>query len=205
MGKGDTQKYREIVNLWTTIGAIVFIAVGFFILYFVRVNTTLFWREIGTLLVVTGAVTFVTQQLARRAFLDEILNQVGLSKELVSPLAGRLKELYFDDVIVLKQGLSEPERRELIARALGHHFLHAGNHYAASKGAYSWDKYQERQAEIFAAYLLIPDVESDKAFELAEGHNVTEKFAEFRLKLAEHYGGVPYLVEIEAAPNSWFD
>lgn len=118
--------------------------------------------------------------------LDKVLEKLDIQAVDV-PLAGRLKELYFGDVVVLMQGLSEPERRELIAHALGHHFLHAGNHYAASRGAYSWDKYQERQAEVFAAYYLMPEISSDKRFELAEQYQVTEKFAGFRLKLVEHY------------------
>ncbi|MCL5291220.1 MAG: ImmA/IrrE family metallo-endopeptidase [Actinobacteria bacterium] len=115
--------------------------------------------------------------------LDKVLDKLGI-QAVDAPLAGRLKELYFGDVIVLKEGLSEAERRELIAHALGHHFLHAGNHLAASKGAYSWDKFQERQADVFAAYLLIPKIQTDKAFKMAEKNNITEKFAAYRLKLA---------------------
>jgi len=118
--------------------------------------------------------------------LDKVLEAQGI-QALDVPLAGRLKELYFGDIIVVKAGISKQERRELITHALGHHFLHAGNHYAASQGAYSWDKYQERQAEVFAAYLLIPKVLTDKPFKMAEKHDVTEKFASFRLKLYAHY------------------
>lgn len=71
---------------------------------------------------------------------------------------------------------------------------------AASRGAYSWDKYQERQAEVFAAYYLIPPEALERAFKnkapinaeterfkVARKFNVTEKFASFRLKLYETY------------------
>lgn len=118
--------------------------------------------------------------------LDKVLVALDI-RVIDEPLAGRLRELYFGDFIVLKVGLSEPERRELTAHALGHHFLHAGNHFAISNGAYSWDKYHERQAEVFAAYLLIPEIKSDEVVNLAKEFKVTEKFASFRLKLAESF------------------
>lgn len=98
-------------------------------------------------------------------------------------------------MIVLRDDLSEFEINELTAHALGHHFLHAGNHMAASSGAYSWDKIQERQAEVFAAYLLMPKLRlttrhyQTAVLNLAEDYNVTEKFAGFRLKLLQSYGG----------------
>ena len=48
--------------------------------------------------------------------LEKALEDLGIQVVDV-PLAGRLKELYFDDVIVLKQGLSEPERGAYRAHA----------------------------------------------------------------------------------------
>lgn len=118
--------------------------------------------------------------------LDKVLEKLNIQAVDV-PLAGRLKELYFGDVIVLMQGLSDPERRELIAHALGHHFLHAGNHYAASRGAYSWDKYQERQADVFAAYYLVPELKNYSDYELAEEFKISERFVNFRKKLFQTF------------------
>lgn len=124
--------------------------------------------------------------------LQDIIDAEGIGI-IEYPLVDRLKELYFGDFIVLKQGLPESERKELIAHALGHHFLHAGNHLAASSGAYSWDKLQERQAEVFAAYLLMPKLRlTTRHFQtaranLVEDYGITEKFAGFRLKLLEAY------------------
>jgi Zn-dependent peptidase ImmA (M78 family) len=126
--------------------------------------------------------------------LEAILDLEGV-QVIDVPLAGRLKELYFGDVIVLREGLLEPEKKELTAHALGHHFLHAGNHMAASSGAYSWDKIQERQAEVFAAYLLMPKLRlttrhlQTAILNLVEEYGVTEKFARFRLKLLQAYKG----------------
>jgi len=124
--------------------------------------------------------------------LQDILSSEGI-QILEVPLHGRLKELYFGDVVILKDNLSSAEKKELTAHALGHHFLHVGNHWAASSGAYSWDKLQERQAEVFAAYLLMPKLRlttrhyDTAVLNLVDEYNVTEKFAGFRLKLLQSY------------------
>lgn len=125
--------------------------------------------------------------------LDKILAKEKI-EVLEVPLAGRFKEIYFGDYIILKDKLSPEEKRELTAHALGHHFLHAGSHYAASKKIYSFSNYHEKQANIFAAYLLMPDKELKKSLypeamssELAEKLEVTPQFVEFRLELAYHY------------------
>ncbi len=118
--------------------------------------------------------------------LQNILDVEGIGI-IERPLFGRLRELYFGDFIVIKADLLEEERKELIAHALGHHFLHAGNHYGVSSGTYSWDKLQERQADVFAAYLLTPKVNNLSVQEIVHTFAVTEKFASFRLKLFEAY------------------
>lgn len=121
--------------------------------------------------------------------LDRILAKEKI-EVLEVPLAGRFKEIYFGDYIILKDKLSPEEKRELTAHALGHHFLHAGSHYAASKKIYSFSNYHEKQANVFAAYLLMPDDKLEKALypdipttELIDKFDVTPKLAEFRLKL----------------------
>ncbi len=119
--------------------------------------------------------------------LADILKSEGV-QIIYFALAGRLKELYFGDFIILKSGLPEPERHELIAHALGHHFLHAGNHFFVSTSDTNpWDKLQERQAEVFAAYLLMPNVSNLSVQEIANRFTVTEGFASFRLKLLKVY------------------
>jgi len=61
----------------------------------------------------------------------------------------------------------------------------------SSIGVYSWDKLQKRQAEVFAAYLLMPKLRlTTRHFQtarsnLVEDYGIMEKFAGFRLKLLE--------------------
>ena len=131
---------------------------------------------------------------------QEIYNKYGndLDKILAAeridvlevPLAGRFKEIFFGDYIVLKDSLSPEEKRELTAHALAHHYLHAGSHYAASKKIYSFSNYHEKQADVFAAYLLMPNEKFEKVLypdvpitEISDKLNVTPKFAGFRLKM----------------------
>ena len=109
-------------------------------------------------------------------------------------LKGRLKEVYFGDSIVIRKDLSEEEKRELIAHALGHHLMHAGNHLSMQNRVYSFGNYHERQANVFAAYLLITTKELENNLypeimpsDLAQKFEVTEKFIEFRLKLRSYF------------------
>ena len=137
---------------------------------------------------------------------QEIYNKYGndLDKILAAekidvlevPLAGRFKEIFFGDYIVLKDSLSPEEKRELTAHALAHHYLHAGSHYAASKKIYSFSNYHEKQADVFAAYLLIPDEKLTKMLypeipiaEISEKFGVPEKVARKRLELFNLEGG----------------
>lgn len=130
--------------------------------------------------------------------LVEYGNDIGVILErldievLEVAMKGRLKEIFFGDHIVLRSDLSHLEKRELTAHALGHHFMHAGSHYAASKKIYSFSNYHEKQANIFAAYLLIPEGELEKAIypdvpvaDITEMFEVTPEFATFRLELYE--------------------
>jgi Zn-dependent peptidase ImmA (M78 family) len=121
--------------------------------------------------------------------LDKVLAKEDI-EVLELPLAGRFKEIYFGDYIILKNTLSPEEKRELTAHALAHHYLHAGSHYAAAKKIYTFSNYHERQANVFAAYLLIPDEKLEKVLypdipikEIAEKFDVRPKFAGFRLEL----------------------
>ena len=121
--------------------------------------------------------------------LEKILKEEKIDV-LEVPLAGRFKEIFFGDYIVLKDSLSPEEKRELTAHALAHHYLHAGSHYAASKKIYTFSNFHERQANVFAAYLLIPDKKFEKMLypdipvhEISDKFEVTTKFAEFRLSL----------------------
>lgn len=103
---------------------------------------------------------------------------------------GRLKEVYLGDSIGVKEGLPCCERRELIAHALGHHFLGDGNHCYFATHDHLVIKKQERAVQCFAAYLLIPGGLLRKAKdmplnELADYFCVTERFIKKRIMFDE--------------------
>ena len=106
------------------------------------------------------------------------------------PLKGRLKEVYFGDSIVIRKDLERIEKRELIAHAIGHHLMHAGNHLSQQKRVYSFGNYHEHQANVFAAFLLIPEVlfekhvkNKSKVYEIAGAFDIPENLAVLRIKL----------------------
>lgn len=120
-----------------------------------------------------------------------VCDAIGLTV-IEEELAGRLREVYFGDSIVIRKGLPEEEKRELIAHAIGHHLMHAGNHLSMQNRVYSFGNYHERQANVFAAHLLIPDKklegkldEEPRIDELADCFIITEDFMRFRLRLFE--------------------
>ena len=75
---------------------------------------------------------------------------------------GRVKEVYLGDSIGIDQTSDPKKQRELIAHALGHHFLHKGNHlYFEGMDQFTVFK-QEHEAQCFAAELLMPRKEFNK-------------------------------------------
>jgi len=121
--------------------------------------------------------------------IEEALERAGLMV-FVRKLAGRLREFYVGDAIVLSDGLSKADCRELSAHALGHHLLHTGNQWHQQGRTYSRANYQERQADVFAAFFLIPEgelnnqlVQATEPHVLAEEFEVSELFMRFRLQL----------------------
>ena len=102
------------------------------------------------------------------------------------------KELFVADEqwkeICLRAGLPQSQKRELVAHALGHHFLHGGNRfYFAAEEPDTLDR-QEQEAWEFAAYLLVREKELRKRVRwnvrrLARKFRVTEDFIRLRLAL----------------------
>jgi Zn-dependent peptidase ImmA (M78 family) len=118
-----------------------------------------------------------------------IARALGL-RVLEEALEGRLREIYFGDSIVIRRDMSPAEKREMTAHALGHHLMHAGNHFAMQNCVYSFGNYHEKQADVFAACLLVPKGQLEDQvrrgpalWELAEHFNVTEQLMTLRLKL----------------------
>ena len=72
----------------------------------------------------------------------------------------RFREFYVNGVIFLPtDAQSEAEERSSLAHALGHHLLHIGNQVWMRGLDSMWSWKQERQAEEFAAWFLIPESE----------------------------------------------
>ncbi len=121
--------------------------------------------------------------------LDQIAQSLGLNV-IPQKMEGRLREFYVSGSIVINESLSNREKRELIAHAIGHHLLHAGNHLAMQKRIYSFGNYHEKQANVFAACLLMP-LESLAGFisnksridEIANHFQVREELVKMRLKI----------------------
>lgn len=105
-------------------------------------------------------------------------------------LAGRLTELYFGDHIILNKNLSYQHKRHYLAHALGHHYLHAGNYLYFSQTRQFQNDKEETQAEEFAAYLLIPEIELIPIIhwelsDLADNFQVLPEFIQYRLSLCQ--------------------
>jgi Zn-dependent peptidase ImmA (M78 family) len=130
----------------------------------------------------------------RRRFGDDpekIAEALGLIV-LEEELAGRLREIYFGDAIVVRRDLPGPVKRELLAHAIGHHVMHAGNHLALEDRTYSFGNHHEKQADVFGAFLLVPEEELSKKLEagrqlpdLAADFGVTDDMMLFRLQLRD--------------------
>ena len=125
--------------------------------------------------------------------LDRITESLGLTV-LYEKMEGRMKEVYFRGLIVIREDLPQREKRELIAHAIAHDLLHAGNHMAMQKRIYSFGNYHEKQANIFAACLLMPSEEFEafvknkpRIDEIANHFQVMEELARLRIKIWNNY------------------
>lgn len=119
--------------------------------------------------------------------LDQIADSLGLAV-IYERLEGRLTEFYFPGSIVVNSKLKKRRQRELITHAVGHHLMHAGNHLSMQKRIYSFGNYHEKQANVFAAVLLMPSDEFRQILgtrpridEIADHFQVTEELVRLRL------------------------
>jgi len=126
-----------------------------------------------------------------------------LGAEVVEiPLGRIIKEMYIKDegVIVVDPNLHPYKKRHLIAHGLGHHLFHRKsrvNYFIEDRNNYlnNWLlREHEKEAEVFAAYLLIPEEKLNEILnqewvkeslnpipELAEEFQVSENFMRKRL------------------------
>ena len=145
------------------------------------------------------------KEIARRYGLDDLYFVAGKlgAKVVEYPLGRIVKEAYFKDlgVIVIDPSLHLYKKRHLIAHGLAHHLFHRNRkvNYFHDQGKYFLKNLdviqQEREAEVFAAYLLIPEDKLnailneewvkdslDPIHELAEEFQVSEHFMKKRLE-----------------------
>lgn len=122
------------------------------------------------------------------------------------PLGRIIKEVYIRDkgVIVIDPNLHFYKKRHLIAHGLAHHLFHRKsrvNYFLNQKDDFLKDLKQikqEREAEVFAAYLLIPEEKLNKILkeewvkesldpipEIAEEFQVSQNFMRKRLKFKD--------------------
>ena len=97
---------------------------------------------------------------------------------------GRVKEVYLGDSIGIDRNEDPKKQRELIAHALGHHFLHTGNHLYFERHDQFTTFKQEHEAQCFAAELLLPQAELKKVKhltteEISNLFSVPEDFTRF--------------------------
>ncbi len=101
------------------------------------------------------------------------------------PFVGRIDEMIVYNFIGIRSSLRDQKRiRELLAHALGHHFLHAGNQpFYYFRGDRTLAKQWERQAWAFAHELLMPARKLEELLrkqmsdeDIREHFDVTEEF-----------------------------
>jgi Zn-dependent peptidase ImmA (M78 family) len=135
--------------------------------------------------------------------LELLASQLG-AKVVEEPLGRIIKECYIKDleVIIIDPNLHPYKKRHLIAHGLAHHLFHKEskvNYFLEDKdnSFNNWMvKEHEKEAEVFAAYLLIPEDKlnvlmnegwlensSDPILELAEEFQVSKNFMRKRLIL----------------------
>ena len=134
----------------------------------------------------------------------EIIAEKEGLEVITANLPGRWWDILLWDCITIREDLVPKWQRWCLAHCLGHHFMHHGNQLRLREQAdlVSRRKLQEADAELFAAWLLIPEGELN-ALEEAEGENldtwtISEHFqvpaemVPFRLGLSDN----PYLKSI---------
>lgn len=136
--------------------------------------------------------------------LEFVAESLG-AKIVEESLGGIIKEAYIKDlgIIVIDPNLHPYKKRHLIAHALAHHLFHRESkiNYFKEQTNLLEDlklKRQEKEAEVFAAYYLIPEEKLDLMLkaqwvqdslnpisELAEEFQVSENFMRKRLEFKQ--------------------
>lgn len=102
------------------------------------------------------------------------------------PFLAPVREVKQGRWIGIAEGVSQGERRYLIAHALAHQLLHCGNQLSFLQWQKTTVLKQEQEAEIFAAHILMPQSELTKVidlpvWDLAEYFDVPEELVRKRV------------------------
>ena len=95
--------------------------------------------------------------------LTPVLRRLGL-ETIDWRFGGRVREVIMEGVIGIDMRLPRPWVRWLTAHAVGHHLLHTGTSFYLDCWQWVNRVKAERQAEEFAAALLIPEAPMDGVF-----------------------------------------
>ncbi|MDD4859746.1 MAG: ImmA/IrrE family metallo-endopeptidase [Dehalococcoidales bacterium] len=117
--------------------------------------------------------------------IERLVTEAGC--ELIEwPFLSPVKEVKQGRWIAVAAGLDHKEQRYLAAHALGHHLLHCGNQLWFRDWQETSVARQEREADEFAAHVLMPEIELEKlddlkTWEIAEYFGVPEELVSLRL------------------------
>ncbi len=117
--------------------------------------------------------------------MEDVLGKEGC--EVVEwSFASPVREVKRGRWVGMAHGLDQPEARYLMAHALGHHLLHCGNQLWFREWQQASTRRQEREADEFAAHILIPEgdlarVGTLDTWEIAERFGVPEELARRRV------------------------
>jgi len=122
-------------------------------------------------------------ELSTPVYLEPVLEGEDLEVTRF-PLKGRVQEIIVGRRIAIKDCITNTRYfRELIAHALGHYFLHAGNQlFSLSRTDPQRTPSRKRGAREFAFHLLVPEKELEACLaqmdlaEMADHFQVTELF-----------------------------
>jgi hypothetical protein len=110
----------------------------------------------------------------------ELLAKVNGCEIIEWPFLRPVKEVKQGRWIGLAKDLDTSEQRYLVAHAIGHHLLHCGNQLSFQKWQGLTQHRQEREADEFAARVLMPDDDLSSMigtpiWEMAEHFGVPEE------------------------------
>jgi Zn-dependent peptidase ImmA (M78 family) len=149
-------------------------------------------------------------EIRRKYGLDDLDFVAGMlgAKIVEEPLGRIIKEVYIKDlaVIIIDPKLHPYKKRHLIAHGIAHHLFHRDsqvNYFIEEREDFLKTlkiKQQEREAEVFAAYFLIPEEKLNKILkqdwvkespdpipEIAEEFQVSPHFMRKRLEFKKFY------------------